>query len=674
MWGNSMSDANRRHGPCPGCQTTGGLLRKIARNETANVLPLVAVGTLVLAGLVGGGVDMARAYQAERRLQAACDAGVLAGRRAVTGNEFSDAAEAQAEQYFDANFDPAEQQTTGTSFTATSPDSGNTVEGVASATLGTIIMGVFGFESMDLSVTCSASMGVGNSDIMFVLDNTGSMAWTPDGDNTWDEEETRIFALRQAMMAFYDTVEASIGGGGARVRYGFVPYSSAVNVGALLTALNANFISDSITVQSRQPVNWGPVVETWTEEGEATEVDAGDFDRLDSYDRHATKSDCLDDSGIPADDTDWTAYGSPYVTTSNNFDPDREQMVTATGTHQNYRKADYECMYRDSGKKSSRGWYVYRRYYTRSITSYEYSARNPIPVTTTGASFSNWIYRPVEYDTSTFKTFVSTAAMVDSSWGGRTAADWETWDGCIQERQTTPASAISFVSLEEGIDPAAALDLDIDAAPTSDPATQWKPLWEAVAFRRGTLAASLNGSSSSADAGCPQQSQLLAEMDEDEFDDYVESLVATGSTYHDIGLLWGARLSSPTGIFSGNVTEEPDNGGTVSRHLIFMTDGELAPTLSINSSYGIESLDRRITGNGDSGDQWDNHRARYLAICAAIRARGIRLWVIAFGTDLSTDLQTCASPDSSFQANDADELNQSFQEIANQVGELRIVQ
>src|SRR5690606_32516288 len=118
---------------------------------------------LVLAGLVGGGVDMARAYQAERRLQAACDAGVLAGRRAVTGNEFGDAAEAQAEQYFDANFDPAEQQTTGTSFTATSPDSGNTVEGVASATLGTIIMGVFGFESMDLSVTCSASMGVGNS-------------------------------------------------------------------------------------------------------------------------------------------------------------------------------------------------------------------------------------------------------------------------------------------------------------------------------------------------------------------------------------------------------------------------------------------------------------------------------------------------------------------------------
>ena len=105
-----------------------------------------------------------------------------------------------------------------------------------------------------------------------------------------------------------------------------------------------------------------------------------------------------------------------------------------------------------------------------------------------------------------------------------------------------------------------------------------------------------------------------------------------------------------------------------------MTDGELAPTLTINSSYGIESLDRRITGNGDSSDQWDNHRARYLAICEAIRARGIRLWVIAFGTDLSTDLQTCASPDSSFQANDATELNQSFQEIANQVGELRIVQ
>jgi hypothetical protein len=89
----------------------------------------------------------------------------------------------------------------------------------------------------------------------------------------------------------------------------------------------------------------------------------------------------------------------------------------------------------------------------------------------------------------------------------------------------------------------------------------------------------------------------------------------------------------------------------------------------------MEYLDMRITGDGGTeSEQWDRHRSRYLAICEAIKARGIRLWVIAFGTTLTTDLQTCASENSGFQADDADELDENFQEIANQVGELRIIQ
>lgn len=50
----------------------GGVMSSLAHSKAGSVLPIYAVGTLVLAGLVGGGVDMARAYQAERRLQAAC--------------------------------------------------------------------------------------------------------------------------------------------------------------------------------------------------------------------------------------------------------------------------------------------------------------------------------------------------------------------------------------------------------------------------------------------------------------------------------------------------------------------------------------------------------------------------------------------------------------------------
>jgi hypothetical protein len=147
-------------------------------------------------------------------------------------------------------------------------------------------------------------------------------------------------------------------------------------------------------------------------------------------------------------------------------------------------------------------------------------------------------------------------------------------------------------------------------------------------------------------------------------------------TYHDTGLLWGARMSSPTGIFAANVNTKPTNGGTVSRHMIFMTDGDMAPYANTNGMYGIEEVQMRITGDGDFDKQEARRTSRALAICEAIKARGIRLWVIAFGhgvADFNT-LQTCASPDSAFKAADSASLNTHFQEIANQVGELRVTQ
>jgi hypothetical protein len=183
-------------------------------------------------------------------------------------------------------------------------------------------------------------------------------------------------------------------------------------------------------------------------------------------------------------------------------------------------------------------------------------------------------------------------------------------------------------------------------------------------------------------APCPQQARLLQEMSEADFDDYVESLTATGNTYHDTGLLWGARLSSPTGLWADVVNEAPDNGSTVSRHLIFMTDGELDTDRFLNTMYGIEFHDKRVTPTGASDSaQLSRHRSRYIAICEAIKARGIRLWVIAFGSGVAlsdeldgSDGDGCSSPDSAFRAVDSDALNESFQEIANQVGELRVTQ
>jgi Flp pilus assembly protein TadG len=667
-----MSDTKNRVPRRPAGARRAAFRRSLLRDVAGNVLPLAAVGTMILAGLVGGAVDMGRAYKAERRLQAACDAGALAARRAVTDDGFTDAVEQQAEQYFDANYDSTAEDTGAANFEVTSEDNGNTIVGTASTAQNTVLMKIFGFESMALSVSCTASMGVGNSDIMFVLDNTGSMDWSPEGETGVPTEETRMYALQQAMMSFYDTVASTNAGSNARIRFGFVPYSSSVNVGSLLMAEDATYVADTMTVSTRQPVNWGPVVESWSDPSETTTPQNGNFTRQNP--RYTTLAAC--NSAKPADETTWTNYDTD--TESNNyFDAsrgDEGRRVTATGTTQYQRQLDYECIYRD-GSSSVRGYYVNYRYITREVTSWSYQARDPIVVTTYDTAFANWLYRPVEIDVSSFKT--GSAQRLVSSSSGRTRwnSTGTTWGGCIHERETTPVSTFAFVSLLTGITPGEAIDLDIDTAPTSD-ATSWKPMWPAVTFRRGSVEPAITGNSSSASYGCPHTSQLLGEMDEEAFDAYVDALSPTGSTYHDIGLLWGARLSSPTGIFADNVNDAPDNGGTVSRHLIFMTDGELQPSATINSAYGIEEIDRRVTTDGTDESQYVNHRARYLAVCEAIKARGIRLWVIAFGSgvDLSADLLACASTDSAFKADDSEELDQYFQEIARQVGELRITQ
>ena len=89
-------------------------------------------------------------------------------------------------------------------------------------------MAMFGPSEHFITAECKAELNLPNSDIMFVLDTTGSMSGTNPGDNAM-----RIDTLRSAVRTFYSAI-SNANAAGARVRYGFVPYSSNVNVGYLL--------------------------------------------------------------------------------------------------------------------------------------------------------------------------------------------------------------------------------------------------------------------------------------------------------------------------------------------------------------------------------------------------------------------------------------------------------
>lgn len=638
-------------------------LQALCRSRAGNILPLSAMAIFALAALVGGAMDISRGWRVQTRLQSACDSAVLAGRRAVSAKGYDDAAEAEANRYFYANFDEDHQDSKDTDFTSSSADKGSTIIGRATTKLPPVMMQIFGFEGFDLVADCTATMGVGNSDVMMVLDTTGSMAWELTGS-----KQTRIQALRAAMKNFYSTLESSASGTTARIRYGFVPYSSSVNVGRLLVDRDPDYLVDSHTYQSRLAIF--KTVNTLT--GYGTPVNASDTSTsattYSSWSNHSgsylLSSTC--NSAKPAN-TAFTNTGAATTTTSTTINGQGKQVTTTTTT-QPQTATEYACNW------TLLGYYVQKRTATRNQITTQTATADPVYTPT--QVFDRWEYRPVTYDTSRFKLFESTSTRTGDN--GTLVAS--TWRGCIEERATVSEPTFTWNALN-GITPEGAQDLDIDTPPDGSPESKWAPMWGSVAYIRTFVSGGVtymnsalpSATGQAAATFCPAPAQLLSTMNKAAFDAYADALVPEGATYHDIGMVWGARLFSPDGIWADNVTEPADNGSQVGKHLVFMTDGEMSPSYSTQSAWGIEYHDRRVTDDGVSNDA-SRHNSRFLALCEAVKAKGIRIWVVAFASGLTSELSTCASTNSAFTASNASQLDEAFQSIAKQVGELRVVQ
>ena len=634
------------------------LLNRLLASRRGNVLPIVAASVLPMAAMIGGAVDMSRAYMVKSRIQQACDAGVLAGRRAMQQSTYGAAARAQAQDFFNINFKQGFNQSTNLVFSTSNPSGTSKVVGTASTTMPTAIMGMFGKETIDVAVDCEAELNLSNSDVTFVLDVTGSMLQTiPVGSGG---SIVKITALRNSVMSFYDTLANAATGGNARIRYAFVPYSTNVNVGEILYDTNPQWLnggntSDSWNYQSRRPL-WNVSTTTSTTD---CQVFGGSQSVACPTRAHGT----ISGGGTNIDQTLCNNYGlnvgfagfSPNPT--GNPTNQTSGNVTTRRTFSRYSWGGVAPTGSPVSFSSGSGNMQCVRQRLTEVTTVTQS-----PTWQTGATFASWEYLQLSYPTFDLLRSIKTAnpqvplptetSVVNSRWGG-----------CIEERQTIAGSNIVY-SGSTGITvdgSSNAHDLNIDAVPNSA-ATQWKPYWEPVYYLR-------DGSRSTA---CPTRARLLGAMTRTDVQTYVNSLVAVGGTYHDVGLLWGARIASPQGIFQSNVNASPGNGGSIGRHVIFMTDGELTSYDFVASMYGIERLDARVTGGSNNPTQLERQRRRYLAICESIKGKGIRLWVIAFGTTLTADLQTCASSGSSFTAANSVSLNTAFQNIAKQISELRL--
>jgi hypothetical protein len=219
-----------------------GFLTRLKQDERGTTLAMMAAALIPIAGMIGSGLDMSRAYMAKAKLQNACDAAALAVRRHMA-DSLTEADKAEGRKFFYFNFP---QATMGTAPVAldirTRPGNASEIAVTASTTVPTSVMQLFGKESIAIAAQCDADQDFVNNDVMLVLDVTASMyctAGTTCGYAASEQANSRLSRLRNGAVGLY---RALADAEGVRTRYGIVPYSMTVNTGKPIRALNSSYL------------------------------------------------------------------------------------------------------------------------------------------------------------------------------------------------------------------------------------------------------------------------------------------------------------------------------------------------------------------------------------------------------------------------------------------------
>lgn len=644
------SDAPNTHAARRGFWST------LAHDVRGNTLAMMAMFLIPLSGLVGSAVDISRLYVVKARLQQACDAGALAGRKFMldTGTTLDSNAAAQAQSFFANNFkkDNSGAGTKGFMYTdavvfTPTRTTDNQVAATASASVPMTITKMFGTNAVTISVACQARLDVADTDIMFVLDTTGSMACLPSdsdttcsnyagsaakiaytrpstsggvagyagttGVGTTEKTGSRIDALRDAVLSFYDTFDANKDSS-TRVRYGFVTYSSSVNVGQAILDKSASYLI------------------------------GGNGSETVSYESRAVDSDLVV-SGSTSTINNNNGKTFANCTASVRTPATAKTYASSTGT----ATRDYDSWDGSNNRCQTRRQSLYPK----------------------------WYYQSVPIDVS---SLVQGSTIVDPT---KVRGQTTSWLGCVETSVDNPgATSFTVTSLPSELNP--------DLTPSG--ATRWWPHMQDFTYiRNGNndysdgddpnnnpnygVDANVSNSTYLRDNGavaCGKPARRIGEMTRGEVSAYVHAVdfVAMGGTYHDIGMIWGTRLIAPAGPWSGDTQPRPNRN--LNRVIVFLTDGDMAPTTSAYSMYGVEGLEKRVSGTS-STSLTTLHNTRFLAECSAAKARNIDVWTVSIDATANTQLTSCASNASQALATtNGTGLSTAFASIAKRLALLRL--
>ncbi|MDE2447171.1 MAG: hypothetical protein KGO94_13435, partial [Alphaproteobacteria bacterium] len=190
----------------------------------------------------------------------------------------------------------------------------------------------------------------------------------------------------------------------------------------------------------------------------------------------------------------------------------------------------------------------------------------------------------------------------------------------------------------------------------------------------------------SASNGCTVTKMLPLTTNKTDLINTISAMSAGNNTVGQVGIAWGWYALSPNiGLFTGaNAPAGYDKLTTtvatqkVRKVMVLMTDAEYNSAyangvMSGQLNYVNYNTRKVIDMPPDNGDPYDQSKA----MCSAIKASGVEVYVITFQLDKSrperVDLTTSCATDANHLIDaDTTSLDAAFTKIANQLNEMRI--
>lgn len=203
-------------------------MQALASDQAGSVAMMFGLVLLVLLLMVGIAVDYGRALQQREKMLSALDSAVLVaattpGEADKKINVFRNAFKSQYPEAGPVSSLHIALDTSGS----------DQIVGTASARIKTSILNIAGFDTIAIGVTSAARTATG-VEFAMVLDVSGSMKHADMSGRR------RIDVLKEAAASLVDTAVANAGPG-ANLKFGYVPFTMNVNIGAS----NAGYVTGS---------------------------------------------------------------------------------------------------------------------------------------------------------------------------------------------------------------------------------------------------------------------------------------------------------------------------------------------------------------------------------------------------------------------------------------------